>query len=374
MLRCQPPSGESKALVTSKALAAALLASLLAGCVTLQGWSPEETVGPPVPEEPVGPPVPEQLAQKQADSEPPVPAKPAPQPAQPTPLPPEPHIAILLSDDSPAYIGIAAELEALLAGKDYKLYNLDGKLAAAEVAIAEVGEKQNPVVLAIGLHAALLAKELPETPVIFCQVFNYRSHNLVSKYVSGVSSVPPLELQLRAWKELDPNLKSVGAIVGRGHEELISEAERATVEASVELHHRIAHSDRETLYLFKRLVPLVDGFWLFPDNRVLSPAVIDQIFAYAARHNVQIAVFNPSLLQLGAVMSASTVDADVALSVLSVLDRIAAGDLDSVPPLAPLSEVDIQLNEAMLSRLGLAPDGSAVPAEVPLETADVGTP
>ncbi len=269
-------------------------------------------------------------------------------------------MAIVLSNDSPSYVGIASELERLLTGQDYALYDLGTDLSSAKGVFDEIDARQAPFVVAIGLHAARLAREFSSAPMIFCQVFNYQSHDLVSDRGRGVAAIPPLDRQLQTWQQLDPGLASIGAIVGEGHEELIEEALRVTGNAAVDLHYRIAHSDRETLYLFKRLIPSINGFWLFPDNRVLSPAVIEQIFAYAARHRIQMTVFNPSLLKLGALMSASSTHTDIALTVLEVLERMHSGKTNSVAPLTPLSEMDIHFNDAVVERFGLGePIGEA---------------
>ena len=162
---------------------------------------------------------------------------------------------------------------------------------------------------------------MAEVPVIYCQVFNYRANGLVNENSRGISSLPPLELQIAAWKQIDPKLQSIGAILGEGHEELIAEATRAAAAHDIELHVRTVSSDRETQYVFNRLVSDIDGFWLFPDNRVLSTTVLRYMVDYAARRRVQVAVFNESLLNLGASLSSSAIEADIAQTItILILD------------------------------------------------------
>ena len=153
-----------------------------------------------------------------------------------------------------------------------------------------------------------------------------------------------------AWRRLDPNIKDIGAIVGEGHDDLLAEAERATLEAGVKLHPRTAKSDRETMYLFNRLVPEIDGFWLFPDNRILSPSVLRHLLTYGSRHKVQIAVFNPSMLELGATISSTSVESDVAATIVKVLKGLARGEGQSLPDVTPLTAIDVRTNVDVANR------------------------
>lgn len=315
------------------ALAGCCLAFLASGCALLQQPPEPEPEPPPVsvPEEPAREPAP-----------PPVVAEPEPEP-EPEPLPavePEPgRIAIVLSSRSPAYEQVALELGRLL--DRYLLYNLADKSLSPREVFAGIADSEARVVIAIGLHAAEQAMALSPLPVVFCQVFNIDLEKSAAP-VRGVASIPPLSPQVRAWKQLNPGLAAIGAIIGEGHDELVAEAEAAAAENGVALHLRIATSDRETLYMFNRMAPDIDGFWLFPDNRVLSVAILKEMLSYASRHNVQIAVFNPALLELGAQISIGSVDADIAKTALEVADRIINGELDAIPARTPLHQLDVR--------------------------------
>lgn len=336
---------------TLRLLIPGVFAIALTGCA---GWLTQWEEPQPAAEEPVA----EQPAAEPA----PAAAQPVPKPApkvkhKPAPPPPEPDIAIVLSDDIPAYVGVARELERLLEGEDYSLHKLDGSFPTAEAIFGDIDATDTPFIIAIGFNAAKLASQLSDAPVIFCQVFNFQKTDFHPDRVRGVSAIPPLDLQLQAWKELDPNLKSVGAILGEGHNELLAAAEEAAAKESIDLYHRVARSDRETLYLFKRLAPSIDGFWLFPDNRVLSPAVIDQMSLFASRHRIQLTVFIPSMLKLGAVMSAGSVEADIAQTVLSVLKRASTKGMSTVPNITRLSDIEIRFNDDAATRFGLTVPG-----------------
>ena len=144
---------------------------------------------------------------------------------------------------------------------------------------------------------------MSDKPVVFSQVFNYQDHNLLTNNSRGVAAITPLEAQLEAWLQADPTITRIGAIIGDGHDDLIAEAELAAERHGVELRVQVTQSDQETLYVFKRMVREIDGFWLFPDNRILSRRALQQIMADARYQKVSVLVPNQSMLQMGGSVS-----------------------------------------------------------------------
>lgn len=257
------------------------------------------------------------------------------------------RVAIVLSDRKPAYENVATELGGLL--QDFAIYDLADKSLTPRGVFSNIADYDAELVVAIGLRAATVANAYSKVPVVFCQVFNISDIDLRSDNLKGVAALPPLSMQVEAWQELNPGLQHIGAILGDGHEQLLTEARKAADSAGLTLHHRTARSDRETLYMFNRLTPDIDGFWLFPDNRILSPSVLRQMLSYASRHRVQVAVFNPALLEFGAALSATSVNSDIAETVVSVAHRVIRGDGESIPTVTPLNEIKVQTNDAVIT-------------------------
>jgi hypothetical protein len=230
---------------------AGLIAAGLCGCASLDTG----TQAPP--EEPQPAPVPPPTAAVE------------PAPAEP----PAPRVAVLISDDSPSYAGVARELPQALGTRGYRMIKLYGNAQWADGVIAEARAFGARQVIAVGLLAANVAKQQTSMPAVFCQVFNYESHDLLGAEMQGVSMLPPFHLQLAEWKTLSPDLKRVGMIIGPGHTDLISEAESAAARHGIELLIATATSDKGTLYLFKRMTAEIDGFWLIANQVV---ALLDQ--------------------------------------------------------------------------------------------------
>jgi ABC-type uncharacterized transport system substrate-binding protein len=299
------------------------------------------------PEPPVAEPVPDVVDEAPvAVAEPTVviPAEPKPPEAQRLR-----SVAIVLTGRQPAYENVANELAKHI--DNYSTFDLSDKREPPVTTLRRINDADYRAVIAIGLRAAQSAVAMSRAPVVFCQVFNLQDYELLTDATRGIAALPPLGLNMAAWKSIDPALQRVGAIIGAGHDELISEARVAAEKHGVELYVRVSQSDQETQYIFKRMVREIDGFWLFPDNRILSPRVLEQMLADAKQNRVRVSVFSESMLAMGASISASTVDSDIAETIVGVLRKIEAGNIASVPAVSPLTEVRIVSNDALLKYL-----------------------
>ncbi len=313
------------------------LTALMSGCSFLASLSAPDA-GEPV----VEPQLPPDLKPVTPSVEP---DDPAPEPAvaddpEPVAVPDTLRVAVLLSARTAAYENVANALAAQLENVD--IYDLTDRSLTPNETLESIRSSGTEVVVAIGIRATALAHSIEGVPVVFSQVFNIGEIDLGADTVRGVSVLPPLDLQMAAWRELNPNLSSVGAIIGTGHERLIDEATRSAEANGVRFQYRLAQSDRETLYLFTRLVPDIDGFWLFPDNRILSASVLRQMLTYANRHRVQVAVFNDSLLALGATISTTSVDEDIAETIVAVANKLLNEGGIGVPTVTPLNKIQIR--------------------------------
>ena len=257
-----------------------------------------------------------------------------------TPLPPIlPPVAIVMTNAQPAYADVARELSRHF--KRYQVYDLSDTSRVPVTVLRMINDSDPGAVIAIGLRAAQSSVAMAQKPVVFSQVFNYAEHELLTENSRGVSALAPLGAQLAAWKKVDPTIARVGVIIGEGHEALIAEAREAADRHGIELRVQVSHSDQETLYFFRRMIRDIDGFWLFPDNRVLSSRALQEMLAEAGRQHVPVNVPSESMLKLGAKISMSTVASDIAAAIVDIVRQIQAGGLDLVPPITQLTEVRV---------------------------------
>jgi len=256
-----------------------------------------------------------------------------------------PSVAIVLTGTQPAYADVANELTNQL--DDYQIYDLSDRSQPPVSVLRMINDGNTGAVVAIGLRAAQSSVAMSENPVVFSQVFNYQDHDLLSGNSRGVAALAPLDAQLAAWKEIDPTLTRIGAIVGEGHNELIMEAKQAAESHGIDLRIQTTRSDQETLYFFRRMIRDIDGFWLFPDNRVLSGRVLQQMLTEANQQQVPVNVPSESMLPMGATISMTTVAADIAATIIKVIQQIRAGNLNLIPPITQLSEIRVVTSDAI---------------------------
>ena len=279
------------------------LVMLLSGCSVLDSSrNPAEISGTT---EPAAAPAPEQPA--------------VAAPIKSVPAPAHSRIMILLSDDIPSYVAIAEQITQRGSQHDYMTVNLDRRRSLDATALEDVSAFNPEQIVAIGLNAARAGQHFTDTPMVFCQVFNFADHDLLSATSNGVKLLPPFSLQFELWKDLYPELQTTGLIIGSGQESLVAEIQQAAAEHNIKVLAPTVESDKDALFTFKRLTPKIQGFLLLPDNRVLSPKVLRSMLAYGKKHGTQIVVFNPQLLQHGADISFSSRETDIADSVLRVI-------------------------------------------------------
>jgi ABC-type uncharacterized transport system substrate-binding protein len=263
-----------------------------------------------------------------------------------------PGVAILVSDDIPAYTRVSKELAKRLKHR-VKTYNLNGDVVGSSRVIYEVQRSDFEQVVAIGLLAAQTARRLRNKQVIFCQVFNYTDYDLITAWMKGVSMLPQLSEQFRIWKELSPLLMQVAVITGANQQRVVAEATEAAQQYGINLIHREVGTDKETLYTFNRLAPEIQGLWLLPDNRILSAGVIHALMAYSVRQGKQVLVFSPALLKLGGLISVRGKEPEIAAQVLRRLQQAYGQDEVPGPDVIPLTAMQLQINSRMVERLGL---------------------
>jgi ABC-type uncharacterized transport system substrate-binding protein len=281
----------------------------------------------------------------------PTPTEPVVEPAPPR-QPPRADIALVVDTSSPAHAAVADEIAAALPPRRYRVERL---LATATPELDALRSRRVTVV-AVGPEAVVAARTaLPDKPLVFCQMPAYADALQAGAPVWGVETLPPLVLQLKSWQAVDPSLRTIALIVSTSGAPLAEEAQRAARSLAADLLVETSASDRETLYLFRRLAAAVDGLWLLPDNEALSPTVLRELLTLAATRSVGVLTFNEALLSRGALMTATAVPADIAATVARVLDRVVAGDTADLPAMTPLSAAALAVNVDVASALGLPP-------------------
>lgn len=317
----------------------AFLILCVAGCASVEAPPP---VDEPVPIAVVEPTPPEPL----------VTTPPVARPSTPRPVPARAEIVLVVDPSAQSHAVIAAEIAAALDPRQYRVE----EIASDDLAALEPLRERRVTVIAVGSNAVAVARaQLPTKPLVFCQVLASEEPLADGKSVWGVPSLPPLALQLSTWKAIDPALRTVALIVSDASAALASEAQQAAVSSATDLVVEASSSDRETMYLFRRLAAGVDGLWLLPDDEALSPTALREILSYALARGIGVLTFNEALLRRGALLSATSVPADVASTVTHIVERIVTGRTEGLAAMTPLSAAAFEVNQSVATTLGLPP-------------------
>lgn len=227
-------------------------------------------------------------------------------------------VAIVISSDAAAYQGIARAL-FVHEGYDFTKYSLDN---ASGPVIAELIDRQAiEDVIVVGEEAARSIRPSSGLNVYYSQV--YAEAALQADGYAGVSAVPPFTLQLSHWRQSEPNLRVVGAIGSPEMALFADELAAAAAELGMTLRYEQVESDKEALFVFKRMVPEIDGYLFLPDARVLSPPIIRNIVAYGSSHGLSMLTYSRAIAALGATVHITTDEADVADRLVNLLNSNA---------------------------------------------------
>lgn len=262
------------------------------------------------------------------------------------PAPPPRPLAVLLSDDVAMYQEVAHALGARAVR--VQVHSLKGDEREADAAAARLERTAADGVVAIGSLATRAVARLAGQRVVYCLDFTAEAQREPRPDMHGVRAWPPALVQLQAWKQLDPRLARVALLSGEGGHPLVEEALAAAEQLGIELEHIQVSSDRELLYVVKRLRPEVQGIWFPPDNRVVSAAAMREALAHSLRQGKQTLVFSSQLLQFGALLSVEADPRDVADR---VLEQLRAGS--DAPALLPLRSARTSVNPRIARQLGL---------------------
>lgn len=261
-----------------------------------------------------------------------------------------PHVVILVSEDIPAYSDVAKALVKLL-GKRASVQILSSNLMDNVKAISNLKNDDNLQLVSVGLNASIAAKTLTAYQVIFCQVFNFQDYALLSPNHKGVSMMTSFSKTFSTWRSLSINAIDIGVISGPGFEEVMQTAKAAAVSQGFRLHHETVNSDKEYQYAFKQMSAKVQGFWIIPDNRVLSENILRDLMTYSVRNGKQVAVFSDELLKLGGLFSIQSNYKDIAQQVYDRLEQAQFQETVPGPDIVYLEKQELRINSVMAKHL-----------------------
>ncbi len=252
-------------------------------------------------------------------------------------------VAILLNENNPNSREIAEVLSAKLSTPT-QLYYLPPLPQQQIKVVEQLKEQPHSQVVAIGSNAALRAKGLADTRVVFSQVFNYQDEGLIDAGFSGVSMVPSAEKLFTEWRQLTPHLSHIAIITGPNNQQQIARIQQAASKQGISVLHKEVTSDKEMLYEAKQVAPLIQGFWLLPDHRVLSRRSIKEFMMQSMKQGKQVALFNRQLFKYGGLLYAGGDVDDIA-------EQLKMQLASSGQSVFELQQAEIEINQRAAEQL-----------------------
>lgn len=262
------------------------------------------------------------------------------------------QVSVLINENTPAYTDVARELSRLLGQRGATQLLNSSQLKNLNL-INTLKNSENTQVVSIGLNASIAAKSLSNKSVVFCQVFNYQEYGLVSSRHKGISMLPAPQQIFRTWRNLSSTVTDIGVITGPGFDDVIETARAAAKLYLINLHHETVKSDKELQFAYKKMSKHVQGFWLLPDNRVLSGNSLREIMNFSVLNSKMVVVFNEELLKLGGLFSITPDPHDIAVQVFERLEQSAGKEAIPGPDIVYPDKFKLRINAVMANNLGL---------------------
>jgi putative ABC transport system substrate-binding protein len=246
-------------------------------------------------------------------------------------------IAVLRSDDLPAYQMPVDRYVAELEGQNVEVFDLLGDRQRALRIAAQLRADPPPLVLALGPKAAWIAvNELPDVPLVYAMVFAPQRYGIIDG-VTGVSMDVPPELVLAQLDLMFPDLKRLGVLLGAESNPTWLPAVVAAAElAGFSLQIRRITTDQRIRQTLGQLRPEIDALWLMPEPSLLTPTGYHTLYTEALRTNLPILAYSESLVRAGALMCLAPDYDDVGRLAAHLSQQILAGTdpdrISTVPP------------------------------------------
>jgi putative ABC transport system substrate-binding protein len=226
--------------------------------------------------------------------------------------------------------------------------------AAPDLLVRRVQSTRPDVVVAVGLKAALFARDrLPHIPMVFCVVPNYDRFDLTGAAITGVSADVPPERELAALRTALPGVKRVGIIYGRGTGAALARRARAAAGAMGMVLVESAVSDLSSLQQAAReLAGQVDALWFPADPTVATPEAFRALLDLSLERHKPLLVFSESLVRSGALVAASPDYAWMGTQAAGVVRRIRNGERAGDIAVLPLRRTRVVVNPATARALG----------------------
>lgn len=236
----------------------------------------------------------------------------------------------------------------------YAEYDIQGDLEQDRKLVRKVRASDPALVVAVGLKAALAAKEeITDIPVVYMMVLDPLKHNLSAPNMTGILLEIPVERQLKLIRSFLPGKSKLGVLYDpRRSAAKVKEAEHQNGAQALTVQGFPVEHEKDLPHQLRSLVGPNTALWLMPDSTVLTNESIGFILATSLEHAVPVIGFSPELTRLGALMSMSVTYTEIGRETGVLAKRILSGERRPSKPV-PVDKLKITVNMKTARFLGI---------------------
>ncbi len=269
-----------------------------------------------------------------------------------------PRVAVVQSDDLDVYTApVPAFLEEL--GEPAMVVNLHGRRAEAEAAIVRLRREDPDAIFALGAKAAwTLARELPDTPVIYASILEPGRYGVSGNQVTGIDATVDPGLFLSQFSGFFPDVDQVAVIRGPGSgTERQARAQEAADAVGITLTIVQAASPREVRRSLGQLPEEVQALWLQPDREILDAGTFRYLTSESRRRGLLLLVETENMVSAGALFAVVPDSAGVGRQAAALVKRVLDGAAPAILPVeAPeRTQVILSTRAAALAEVDIDP-------------------
>ncbi|WP_455378026.1 ABC transporter substrate-binding protein [Petrachloros mirabilis] len=266
------------------------------------------------------------------------------------------EIAILQSSDIAAYREAVAGFKSAGPGNAlYTEYNLQGDLESGKKLARKVRASDASLVLAVGLKAALAAKQqIVDIPIVYMMILDPLKHQLSAPNIAGTMLEVPINRQLEIIRTFFPNLNRLGIMYNPDNNHLRTNNYKPMANGlSFALQEYRVENEKGVPQQLRSLLAENDALWLIPDPTVLTNDSIRFILDTALERHVPVIGFSSEFTRLGALMSISVNYNQVGRETAQLATRILNQEIKFPSNPAPIQRLKISVNLKTAQFLGI---------------------
>jgi putative ABC transport system substrate-binding protein len=228
-------------------------------------------------------------------------------------------------------------------------------IASAIDPLGQLRQAHPQAVVAVGIKAlSLVARAVPDLPIVYCTVLYPDQHGLTGANITGVPLEIPALKQLEQLHDVAPRVKRIGVLYSPAMASFVTEATAAAGKLGIKMVPKSIGSAREVADGFSGLVGQIDALLLLPDSKVMNKEVFNYLLRASLDANIALFGFLEALTQAGALASISPDYQDIGARAGELVTQ-ALEHRGTLPP-KTYSRGALSINLKTAERLGIAVD------------------